>query len=76
MAVKAYTLVNVDVGMTEEVISELGRLEGVKSIDRVAGPYDVVVNIEVPELADLTSIVKQFPHEVGIQKTTTLIVLR
>ena len=76
MTVQAYTLVNVNVGMTEEVMSELGGLEGVKSVNRVTGPYDVVVNIEVPELSDLTAIVKQFPHEIGIQKTTTLIVLQ
>jgi DNA-binding Lrp family transcriptional regulator len=76
MGIKAYMLVNVEVGMTEEVISELGGLKGVKAIDRVAGPYDLVINIEVPELSDLTAIIKQIPHEIGIQKTTTLIVLR
>ena len=75
MAVNAYMLINAKLGLTEATIRELTKLKGVKSADRVAGPYDVVAYIEVPELSDLTNFIKKVPHDIEIQQTTTLIVL-
>ena len=73
MALKAYMLIEVQLGMTEEVVKEVGSLEGVKSADRVIGPYDVIGSIEVPDLDALSTLIKQIPHEIGILKVATLI---
>ncbi len=73
MALKAYMLIEVQLGMTEEVAEEVGSLEGVKSADRVIGPYDVIASIEVPGLDALNTLIKQIPHEIGILKVVTLI---
>ncbi len=73
MALKAYMLIEVQLGMTEEVVEEVGSLEGVKSADRVIGPYDVIVSIEVPDFDALSTLIKQIPHEIGILKVATLI---
>ena len=67
MAMKAFVLIETEVGKTGEVI------EGVKSVDSVAGPYDIVATIEVADLDALGGLVKQLHSISGICKTTTLI---
>ncbi|TET16488.1 MAG: hypothetical protein E3J81_03075 [Dehalococcoidia bacterium] len=56
MAMKAYVLIEAEVGKTSEVIQAVQKVEGVKSADSVAGPYDIVATIEV---ADLDALAKE-----------------
>lgn len=73
MAVKAYVLIEVEVGKAGEVLDAVQKLEGVKSADSVTGPYDVVAAIEVADLDTVGSVVKQIHSVTGICKTTTCI---
>lgn len=73
MAVKAFVLIEAEVGKTGEVIQGVQKVEGVKSADSVAGPYDIVATIEVADLGALGGLVKQLHSISGICKTTTLI---
>jgi len=73
MAVKAYVLIEVEVGKAGEVAEAVQKLERVKSADAVTGPYDVVVAIEVADLETVGSTAKQIHSISGICKTTTLI---
>jgi len=73
MAVKAFVLIETEVGKTGEVIEGVRKVEGVKSVDSVAGPYDIVATIEVADLNALGGLVKQLHSISGICKTTTLI---
>lgn len=73
MAVKAYVLIEVEVGKAGAVVDAVQKLEGVKSADSVAGPYDVVTAIEAEELDAVGNLVKQIHWISGICKTTTLI---
>lgn len=73
MVVKAYVLIEVDVGKTEEVVEAVQKLGGVKSADSVTGPYDVVAAVEVADLDAVGSVVKQIHTLPGICKTTTCI---
>jgi hypothetical protein len=43
MAVRAYVLIQTEVGRAVTVTREVGALEGVVSADDVTGPYDVIV---------------------------------
>lgn len=76
MAVKAYVLIEVEVGKTAEVIKGVGTVRGVKSADSVAGAYDIVATVEVEDLDALGSLVRQLHSVSGICKTTTLIGLK
>jgi len=76
MAVKAYALIEVEVGKTGEVVEVVQKLEGVKSADSVAGPYDVVAAIEVADLESVGNVMKQMHSVAGVCKTTTLIGVR
>lgn len=73
MAVKAFVLIETEVGKTGGVIGGVQKVKGVKSVDSVAGPYDIVATIEVADLDALGGLVKQLHSISGICKTTTLI---
>ena len=72
MAAKAFVLIETAVGRTKEVASALRQLEGVKSVDSVTGPYDVIVVIEEESLADIGDLVTSRIHPIpGISRTVT-----
>lgn len=72
MAVKAFVLIETAAGRTKEVASALKQLEGVKSVDAVTGPYDVIVIIEGESLTDIGDLVTSKIHPIpGISRTIT-----
>ena len=66
MAKRAFLLLNTERGRVAETVYALKRIEGVKSADRVTGPYDVIAVLEEEDLIameDLEArIVKRIPH--------------
>jgi len=72
MAAKAFILIEIASGRTREVISALKQLEGVKSVDPVAGPCDVIAVIEQESLTDIGDLVISKIHPIpGISRTVT-----
>jgi len=67
---RAFILIETEIGKVKEVVNALGKLPGVKSADRVTGPYDVISIIEgenLNELGDLiTSKIKPVPYINGL----------
>ena len=73
---KAFILIETVVGRTKEVDAGLQRLEGVKSVDTVTGPYDVIVIIEGETLNEIGDIVTDKIHPIaGISRTVTCLVM-
>jgi DNA-binding Lrp family transcriptional regulator len=74
MAVKAYILVVTDPGATKRVFDALSKVSGVVETHEVMGPYDIIVELDVPTLAEvppiLSSQIRTIP---GIQSTTSLV---
>ena len=76
MAAKAFVLVETVVGRTKEVVTTLEKLEGVKSVDSVTGPYDIIVIIEAESLNDIGNLVTGKIHPVaGISRTVTCLAI-
>ncbi len=74
--IKAYCLVLVEPGKTSEVVKTLKSTPGIKSVEAVAGPYDLVVRAEVDSLEELSKIVfGKVRTTKGVTSTTTLIVI-
>lgn len=74
--VNAYSLVSADPGKTADVFKKLRAIEGVKKVEAVAGPYDIVARIEVDSLEKLTkAIFGDIRGIPGVTNTTTLIVV-
>lgn len=70
--VSAYILIQTEVGRSGQVVRSLKDVPGVKRVDGVTGPYDVIV---LGEAADLDSLAKSVVLPVqsidGITRTLT-----
>ena len=72
MSARAYVLIETSVGKTKHVIQALRKVEGMKEVDAVTGPYDVIA---VVEGADLTAVGNMVTNQIhgagGIERTVT-----
>ncbi|MBA7634289.1 hypothetical protein ES703_41872 [subsurface metagenome] len=79
MAVKAFVLIQteIEVAKTADVVAALKKLgRKVKSIDRVTGPYDIIMVIEVetlPEIGDL--VIDKINSIAGVYRTVTCVAI-
>jgi DNA-binding Lrp family transcriptional regulator len=76
MAAKAFVLIETAVGRNKEVVAALSQLRGVKSVDTVTGPYDIIAIIEGENLNDVGDLVTGKIHPiVGITRTVTCLAI-
>jgi DNA-binding Lrp family transcriptional regulator len=72
----AYVLIQTQVGKASQVARDLGRLNGVLTVEQVAGPYDIVARTEAPSLDELGRLVASGIQAVeGITRTVTCAVI-
>ena len=72
MAVKAYVLIQTEVGKAASVATKVGEIQGVITADDVTGPYDVIVQAEAPSVHELGKMVVSKVQLIqGITKTLT-----
>lgn len=77
MAAKAFILMETAVGKSKEVVASLRELKGVKSVDSVTGPYDVIAIVEAESLNDIGDLVTRKIHPVaGVTRTVTCLALK
>lgn len=77
MAAKAYVLIETAVGRNKEVVTALEQLKGVKSVDIVTGPYDIIAIMEGESLNDIGDLVTEKIHPItGISRTVTCLTIR
>jgi len=76
VAAKAFVLMETVVGRSKEVVTALKQLEGVKSVDTVTGPYDVIATIEGETLNNIGDLVTAKIHPItGISRTVTCLAI-
>ncbi len=72
----AYVLIETEVGKVAHVAQALTRLDGVKLAEDLAGPYDVIANVQAPSLDELGRLVaSQIQIQDGVSRTVTCVVL-
>jgi len=72
MAAKAFILIETAAGRTKEIVISLKQLEGVKSVDMVTGPYDIIAIIEGESMTDIGDLVTGKIYSVpGVSRTVT-----
>jgi DNA-binding Lrp family transcriptional regulator len=77
MIAKAFVLIETAVGKNKEVASALKKLKGVKSVDTVTGPYDIIAIIEGESLNDIGDLVTGKIHPIiGISRTVTCLAIK
>jgi DNA-binding Lrp family transcriptional regulator len=69
---KAFVLVETEIGKTKEVVSILNKIGGLKSVDTVTGPYDIIATIEAEDLNKIGDLITGKIHVIeGIARTVT-----
>ncbi len=76
MAARAFVLIETSVGRTKEVAASMRQLKGVKAVDSVTGPYDVIAIIEGETLNEIGDLVTAKIHPIpGITRTVTCLAI-
>lgn len=77
MSAKAFVLIETAVGKNKEVVNGIKKIEGVKSVDTVTGPYDVIAIVEADSLNTIGDIVTARIHPIpGISRTVTCLAIK
>ncbi|MFP3399461.1 MAG: Lrp/AsnC ligand binding domain-containing protein [Acidianus sp.] len=71
--VRAYILLITSIGKELDVVNDVKKLNGVKDATPVYGEYDVVVEVEAPDLNELNKTINQIRRNSSIIRTVTLI---
>ena len=71
--VKAFVMLNVDLGCERDVLRELREMDGVVEAYVVDGVYDVVVVLEAESLDDLRNVILKVRGMDNVQSTLTMI---
>jgi len=73
---KAFVLIEVSVGKTKDVVNALQQLKGVKSVNMVTGPYDIIAVVERESLNEIGELVTSKIHPIsGISRTVTCLTI-
>lgn len=74
--IKAYILVQTEVGSSAQVTHAIAEIPGVVCADTVAGPYDVVAVVEAPTVSELgKEVISRVQAIPRITRTTTCTVV-
>ena len=77
MAAKAFVLITTSVGQTKSVLTALKKLEGIKTVDAVMGPYDIIAVVEGDSVDIVGKLITEQFHKIGgIERTTTCQTIR
>ena len=72
MSVKAYVLIQTEVGKAADVARQVAGIEGVVAAEDVTGPYDVIARAEARSVDDLGRLVVGHIQLIdGITRTVT-----
>ena len=76
MSVRAYVLIQTEVGKAAQVAGEVASLDGVVASEDVMGPYDVIARAESESVDDLGRMVVSRVQMIdGITRTLTCTVV-
>ncbi len=76
MANRAYILVETSVGKTRDVAAVLRSVQGIRSVDVVTGPYDIIATIDSPDVNSMGALITDTIHSVGgVVRTVTCVSL-
>lgn len=76
MTVKAYVLIQVTPGKTEDILKQIAKLQEVKQANPVTGRYDIIAYVEAGSIADLGRVVTRSIRAIpGVLSTETAVVI-
>ncbi|MEM2637337.1 MAG: Lrp/AsnC ligand binding domain-containing protein [Candidatus Korarchaeota archaeon] len=76
MPVKAYVLVNVEIGKEHEIKEKILQIPGVKEAHVTYGDWDIIIRAIVDRLSGLDELVGKVRMIKGVTHTSTLVAIR
>ncbi|MEC4680674.1 MAG: Lrp/AsnC ligand binding domain-containing protein [Nitrospirota bacterium] len=77
MAISAFVLIDTTGNHTKTAYKTLTRIQGIKAVYPVTGPYDLIAQVEAETFEELNDLIMVRLRGVdGITKTNTAIVLK
>ena len=70
MSIKAYILINTQIGKTTEVVKQLKAMPEIKHMDVIMGPYDIIAQVETDSHDSLSHMVMQQLQSIDAIKHT------
>lgn len=71
---KAYVLINTELGQEAEVVKELNKVDGITGIHSLYGIYDVIVQVEAESMDRVKEIVFNNIRRLDSVKTTITLI--
>jgi DNA-binding Lrp family transcriptional regulator len=76
MVVKAFVLVQVQLGKSRSVAKAIANVRGLKMVHPVTGVYDVIAYFELSDMASLSELVtKKIQSVKGVERAHTAVVV-
>jgi len=76
MVVKAFVLVQAQLGRSRSVARAIAKVHGVKMVHAVTGLYDVIAYLEMRDMTTLSEmVIKKIQSVKGVERTHTAIVV-
>ncbi len=73
--VLSYVMITVEPKQAAAVTSALKRLAGVRTLQSVSGPYDMIAVLEAPSVRDMDALIDEIGGLPGVERTNSAIVL-
>ena len=77
MVAKAYVLIETEGGQSQGIIDLLSKMKGVKAVDIVTGPYDIIAVVEEDSLNEVGDLITGKIHPIsGVSRTVTCLAIK
>ena len=73
--VHAFIMLTVEPKQAAAVTQELRRLPGVRTLQSVSGPFDMIAAVEAPTVSDMDALIDEIGAVRGVERTNSSIVL-
>lgn len=74
---RAYVLINASAGKAIDVAKRLQGVQGITNADAITGEYDVIAQIDAPDVAGIGNVIVEKIQKVdGVFKTVTCLAVR
>jgi DNA-binding Lrp family transcriptional regulator len=73
--VHAYVMLTVEPKQAAAVTAALKRLPGVRALQSVSGPYDMIAAVEAPSVREMDAVIDEIGAVKGVERTNSSIVL-
>lgn len=73
--IHAYVLLTVEPKQAAAVTAALRRMAGVRRLQSVSGPFDMIASVEAPSVSEMDAVIDEIGAVKGVERTNSSIVL-